>query len=144
MGPPAIEQTQEGSDKARWAARRAQGRRRADQGREKGPGPEAAAQRRMHFCAERRPSLTEELKAQLGADFKYTLVMTKLGEETRRRRQVQVRGHGRGRQGLEGGLGPAPHLANHDAHTRESQNDKTPATRDGHSSPWTRQLPPSQ
>ena len=29
-------------------------------------------------------------------------------------------------------------------YTRESQNDKTPATRDGHSSPWTRQLPPSQ
>ena len=34
-------------------------------------------------CAERRPSLTEELKAQLGADFKYTLVMTTLGEEWR-------------------------------------------------------------
>ena len=43
----------------------------------------AALSAYMHFCAERRPSLTEELKAQLGAEFKYTLVMTKLGEEWR-------------------------------------------------------------
>ena len=43
----------------------------------------AALSAYMHFCAERRPSLTEELKAQLGAEFKYTLVMTKLGGEWR-------------------------------------------------------------
>ena len=35
----------------------------------------------MHFCAERRPSLTAELKASMGADFKNTLVMSSLGAE---------------------------------------------------------------
>ena len=49
----------------------------------KAQGPKRPLSAYMHFCAERRPSLTEELKAQLGADFKYTLVMTKLGEEWR-------------------------------------------------------------
>ena len=49
----------------------------------KAQGPKRPLSAYMHFCAERRPSLTEELKAQLGAEFKYTLVMTKLGEEWR-------------------------------------------------------------
>ena len=37
----------------------------------------------MLFCQERRPALTETLKASLGPGFKYTVVMTKLGEEWR-------------------------------------------------------------
>ena len=37
----------------------------------------------MLFCQERRPALTETLKASLGPGFKYTAVMTKLGEEWR-------------------------------------------------------------
>lgn len=37
----------------------------------------------MLFCQERRPALTDSLKAELGAAFKYTVVMTKLGEEWR-------------------------------------------------------------
>lgn len=47
----------------------------------KANGPKRPLSAYMHFCAERRPSLTDELKASLGAGFKYTLVMTKLGEE---------------------------------------------------------------
>ena len=35
----------------------------------------------MHFCAERRPSLTAELKASMGATFKQPAVMTALGAE---------------------------------------------------------------
>ena len=37
----------------------------------------------MLFCQERRPALTETLKAQLGADFKYTKVVSGLGDEWR-------------------------------------------------------------
>jgi len=33
----------------------------------------------MHFCAERRPSLTAELKASMGSEYKNTAVMTALG-----------------------------------------------------------------
>jgi len=35
----------------------------------------------MHFCSERRPGLTQELKAKLGTEFKNTLVMAGLGTE---------------------------------------------------------------
>ena len=35
----------------------------------------------MHFCAERRPSLTAELKASMGASFKNPAVMVALGAE---------------------------------------------------------------
>lgn len=35
----------------------------------------------LHFCAERRPSMTEELKASMGAAFKYPAVMSALGAE---------------------------------------------------------------
>ena len=56
---------------------------KAGKKKSKADGPKKPLSAYMHFCAERRPSLTEELKAQLGADFKYTLVMTKLGEEWR-------------------------------------------------------------
>jgi len=37
----------------------------------------------MHFCGERRASLTAELKAQLGGDFQNKKVMVVLGEEWR-------------------------------------------------------------
>jgi len=37
----------------------------------------------MHFCADRRTSLTAELKASLGAGFANKMVMVKLGEEWR-------------------------------------------------------------
>ena len=35
----------------------------------------------VHFCNERRPSLTAELKASMGATFKNTAVMSALGVE---------------------------------------------------------------
>lgn len=35
----------------------------------------------MIFCQDRRPSVTEQLKAKLGDDFKYTEVMVKLGAD---------------------------------------------------------------
>jgi len=35
----------------------------------------------MHFCQQRRPSLTAKLKASNGADFKQTQVMSALGDE---------------------------------------------------------------
>jgi len=35
----------------------------------------------MHFCAERRPSITAELKASMGATFKQPAVMSALGTE---------------------------------------------------------------
>ena len=35
----------------------------------------------MHFCAERRPSITVELKASMGASFKQPAVMSALGAE---------------------------------------------------------------
>ena len=41
--------------------------------------------RYMHFCNDRRPAVAERMQAELGATFKYTLVMSKLGEEWRRR-----------------------------------------------------------
>ena len=41
----------------------------------------AALSSYMFFCADRRPSLTQELKASKGADFKNTLVLTELGAE---------------------------------------------------------------
>ena len=37
----------------------------------------------MHFCADRRPAMTEKLQAEHGAAFKYTMVMTGLGAEWR-------------------------------------------------------------
>lgn len=37
----------------------------------------------MHFCADRRPSLTAELKASMGASFKIPAVMSALGAEWR-------------------------------------------------------------
>mmetsp|Transcript_21215 Transcript_21215/g.65240 ORF Transcript_21215/g.65240 Transcript_21215/m.65240 type:complete len:195 (+) Transcript_21215:46-630(+) len=37
----------------------------------------------MHFCNDRRPAVAERMQAELGATFKYTLVMSKLGEEWR-------------------------------------------------------------
>ena len=74
--------TQAKEDKARYdAALKAAGV--LTKAEKKAQGPKRPLSAYMHFCAERRPSLTEELKAQLGADFKYTLVMTKLGEEWR-------------------------------------------------------------
>lgn len=41
----------------------------------------AAVSSYMHFCAERRPGLTQELKASMGATFKNPAVMTALGAE---------------------------------------------------------------
>ena len=41
----------------------------------------AALSSYMHFCAERRPSLTSELKASMGAAFNYPAVMSQLGSE---------------------------------------------------------------
>ena len=74
--------TQAKEDKARYdAALKAAGV--LTKAEKKAQGPKRPLSAYMHFCAERRPSLTEELKAQLGAEFKYTLVMTKLGEEWR-------------------------------------------------------------
>ena len=35
----------------------------------------------MHFCADRRPSLTTELKAEMGASFVNKMVMVRLGAE---------------------------------------------------------------
>ena len=43
-------------------------------------GPKALSSY-MHFCAERRASLTAELKAELGAGFENKMVMVKLGAE---------------------------------------------------------------
>jgi hypothetical protein len=37
----------------------------------------------MHFCADRRPSLTAELKASMGSSFKTPAVMSALGAEWR-------------------------------------------------------------
>lgn len=34
----------------------------------------------MHFCKDARPEVTEALKAQLGSEFKSTMVMKKMGE----------------------------------------------------------------
>ena len=74
--------TQAKEDKARYdAALKAAGV--LTKAEKKAQGPKRPLSAYMHFCAERRPSLTEELKAQLGSEFKYTLVMTKLGEEWR-------------------------------------------------------------
>jgi HMG (high mobility group) box len=35
----------------------------------------------MHFCQERRPMVTQQLKAKLGAEFKQVAVMSQLGTE---------------------------------------------------------------
>lgn len=50
----------------------------------------AAVSAYMHFCAERRTSLTAELKASLGAEYKNTIVMKKLGEEWRQQDTATV------------------------------------------------------
>ena len=59
--------TQAKEDKARYdAALKAAGV--LTKAEKKAQGPKRPLSAYMHFCAERRPSLTEELKAQLGAD----------------------------------------------------------------------------
>ena len=74
--------TQAKEDKARYdAALKAAGV--LTKAEKKAQGPKRPLSAYMHFCAERRPSLTEELKAQLGADFKYTKVVSGLGDEWR-------------------------------------------------------------
>ena len=47
----------------------------------KGSGKPKALSSYMHFCNDRRPSLTAELKAELGASFENKMVMVKLGAE---------------------------------------------------------------
>ena len=60
--------TQAKEDKARYdAALKAAGV--LTKAEKKAQGPKRPLSAYMHFCAERRPSLTEELKAQLGAEF---------------------------------------------------------------------------
>ena len=59
--------TQAKEDKARYdAALKAAGV--LTKAEKKAQGPKRPLSAYMHFCAERRPSLTEELKAQLGAE----------------------------------------------------------------------------
>jgi hypothetical protein len=45
-------------------------------------GPKAKSSY-MHFCGERRASLTAELKARLGGSFENKMIMVALGEEWR-------------------------------------------------------------
>ena len=72
--------TQAKEDKARYdAALKAAGV--LTKAEKKAQGPKRPLSAYMHFCAERRPSITAELKASMGATFKQPAVMSALGAE---------------------------------------------------------------